>query len=133
MQPDHTDEHDKLHSSNNLAHPEPVFVIPLDMEPASMTPESHVQNSPPVQIQDNQLHLENTTAIDNTNSPAPNHTPNLATPTLLLFLSYINQYLCDSLINQTNVFIIFISGAYVLLTKEGNLVVDHVMLLLIMN
>ena len=46
------------------------------MEPASMTPESHVKNSPPVQIQDDQLHLENITAIDNTNSPAPNHTPN---------------------------------------------------------
>ena len=69
VQPDHTDEHDKLHCSNNLAQPEPVFVILLDMEPASMTPESHVQNSPPVQIQDDQLHLENTTAIENTNSP----------------------------------------------------------------
>ena len=90
VQPDHTDEHDKLHSSNNLAHPEPVFIIPLDMEPASMTPESHVQNSPPVQIQDDQLHLENTTAIDNTNSPAPNHTPNSP-------LQPSNQYLPNHL------------------------------------
>ena len=76
VQPDDTHEHDKLNSLNNFAQPEPVFIIPLDIEPASLTPEPHIQNSPPVQIQDDQLDSENTTGIENPNSPVPNDRPN---------------------------------------------------------
>ena len=76
VRPDDTHEHDKLNSLNIFAQPEPVFIIPLDVEPASVTPEPHIRNSPPVQIQHHQLHSENTTGIENPKSPVPSDRPN---------------------------------------------------------
>ena len=69
VQPDSTYEHDQLYSFNHTSQPQPVFLIPLDMEPAPVTPES-------VQIQDHQMDSEDTTTIENPIVPLQNRTPN---------------------------------------------------------
>ena len=76
VQPDSTHEHDKLHSFSDSSQPEPVFFIPLDKEPAPLTPESQIQSPPAVQIQDHQLDSEDTTTIENPIVPLQNSTPN---------------------------------------------------------